>query len=300
MNLDGASLIYMTSFDSNNVRTLVHSSLGIQSPLKRETVKHNVINRDKIVIPPNWDSWGKIRILREGFEMETVSNTWSIEIQDPPESEWNPYAQTSSAPQRDVSSGVEDVNSKPEETTISILLSALPNPTARAKGFVSSTTASEVVTVKDTQTFLAEQAQILESLIQEDERDDKRQRKAQPPGRPGRGTHDRNEASRSKASESSAPVNINVGGIQVDAEEATRQNRQALSEMATKTPPRREGAPAGNRFGNGVSTPDGAKIPNDQLKDYFAGLMRKAKGASESPRGGSTSSASGGAGGEKS
>ncbi len=67
---DRVLLIYNTLFDLNNIRPLIQLSIGIQSLLKRETVKHNVIDRDKILISPNWGSWGKIRILREGFEME--------------------------------------------------------------------------------------------------------------------------------------------------------------------------------------------------------------------------------------
>ena len=81
---DGASLIYTTPFLANSLQGLIHSSLGIHSLLKRESLKHNVIDRDKILVPANWDSWGKIRIIREGFDMEGVSTAWSIEIQDPP------------------------------------------------------------------------------------------------------------------------------------------------------------------------------------------------------------------------
>jgi len=46
----GGSLIYTTNYEPNNVRTLIHSSLSIHSLLKRETAKHNVIDRDKILV----------------------------------------------------------------------------------------------------------------------------------------------------------------------------------------------------------------------------------------------------------
>lgn len=67
----------------NSLPTLVHSSLGIHSLLKKSNLKHNVTDRDKILIPPNWDSWGKIRVLREGFDVEGVSTGWSFDIQLP-------------------------------------------------------------------------------------------------------------------------------------------------------------------------------------------------------------------------
>lgn len=50
--------------------------------LKRSPLKHNVIDRDKIVVPPNWDSWGKIRVLGGTFEAETVSQGWAEDIDE--------------------------------------------------------------------------------------------------------------------------------------------------------------------------------------------------------------------------
>ena len=65
----------------NSLPALIHSSLGIQSLLKKQNLKHNVIDRDKILVPPNWDSWGKISVLREGFDVEGVSSGWSSDTQ---------------------------------------------------------------------------------------------------------------------------------------------------------------------------------------------------------------------------
>ena len=48
--------------------------------MKKPQLRHNVIDRDKVVVPPNWDSWGKIRVLRDGFDVEQVSEGWSIDI----------------------------------------------------------------------------------------------------------------------------------------------------------------------------------------------------------------------------
>src|SRR5277367_2169290 len=80
---DGASLIYTIPSVPSPLQTLIHSSLGIHSMLKKQPLKHNVIDRDKVVLPPNWDSWGKIRVLREGFDVEGVNQGWSIDIEEP-------------------------------------------------------------------------------------------------------------------------------------------------------------------------------------------------------------------------
>ncbi|KAI4136584.1 MAG: hypothetical protein L6R39_007718 [Caloplaca ligustica] len=80
----GSSLVFTSLSVPNSLPTLIHSSLGIHSLLKRQTLKHNVIDRDKVLVPPNWDSWGKIRVLREGFDVEGISSGWNVDIQLPP------------------------------------------------------------------------------------------------------------------------------------------------------------------------------------------------------------------------
>jgi dynein light intermediate chain 1, cytosolic len=274
------------------VRTLIHSSLGIQSPLKRETVKHNVIDRDKILIPPNWDSWGKIRILREDFEMEKVANAWSVEIQSPPEAEFD----TSTTTLKSAVDGEKEDGSN-RESAVSIFTSSLPNPIANSKPYVPSTAADDVVTVQDPQTFLAEQAQILESLRQEDERAERRARKGAPTSAAGGGSlspvdGDDAAAGRARIPEPpTGPYNINVGGMQVDAEEVTKRIREREADRDrdgdSNRTPRKEAGASGS--GSGMATPDGGKMQNEALASYFAGLLKKAKGSSESPRGGSGS-----------
>lgn len=300
---DGASLIYTTSFDSNNVRTLIHSSLSIQSLLKRETVKHNVIDRDKILIPPNWDSWGKIRILREGFDMETIANAWSVEVQSPPEAEFDasttkPVANANANPETH-----GETSSSGEESTISIFTSSLSNPMAKSKPYIPSSAASNNVTVPDSQTFLAEQSQILEALRQEDEHAERHARKTARPSDTDEILSSREKSSaaaRAQLDEIAArPYNINVGGIQVDAEEVTRRIREREADRerdgsSNRTPRKEVGVGVGvggamSGQGSGVATPDGGKVNNEALASYFAGLMKKAKGSSgsQSPRGGS-------------
>lgn len=80
---DGASLIYTSQNTMSQLPVLLHSTLGITSLLKRLPLKHNVIDRDKIVVAPNWDSWGKIRILGGIFDAELVSRGWEEDIKLP-------------------------------------------------------------------------------------------------------------------------------------------------------------------------------------------------------------------------
>src|SRR5215469_172922 len=83
----GASLIYTMPSAPGSLQTLIHTSVGIQSTLQKKQLKHNVTDRDHILVPPSWDSWGKIRILTEGFDVEGLSKTWSQDIQLPLEDE---------------------------------------------------------------------------------------------------------------------------------------------------------------------------------------------------------------------
>lgn len=35
-----------------------------------------------MLVPAGWDSWGKIRVLREGFDCEGVSEGWDMDIKE--------------------------------------------------------------------------------------------------------------------------------------------------------------------------------------------------------------------------
>lgn len=42
--------------------------------------KANVLDRDRILIPAGWDSWGKIVVLRDGFESKLWSEAWDRDL----------------------------------------------------------------------------------------------------------------------------------------------------------------------------------------------------------------------------
>ncbi|EIW76376.1 hypothetical protein CONPUDRAFT_168928 [Coniophora puteana RWD-64-598 SS2] len=45
--------------------------------------KPNTLDRDQIVVPAGWDSWGKIGVLREGFEARVWGDAWEADLEGP-------------------------------------------------------------------------------------------------------------------------------------------------------------------------------------------------------------------------
>jgi dynein light intermediate chain 1, cytosolic len=253
----GASLIYTTNFDTNNVRTLILSSLGIQSLLKKEIAKHNVIDRDKILVPPNWDSWGKIRIIGEGFNLEALGDAWSMEIQHPPEE----------------SIDFEATYEASDEATSAVALyeATLQNPDKDQSSYKPLIDTDAEVTVLDTQIFLAEQAAILEKYKAEDEKADRRTRKGAPaPTGSSQADADDLTVTNARMTEQIGPYQINVNGIDFDAEEATRRIR----DLSDKT--KGHGTPEKRRLDRSEGSEAGKS--SEVYSDFFERLKQKGKG----------------------
>ena len=93
--LDGASLFYISKYKPTtllNLRNYILHRLFASSEIRFPyNLKSQVIDRDSVMVPIGWDSWGKIKALRdefdvEGFEYEkkvvpytTVGNSLSIQ-----------------------------------------------------------------------------------------------------------------------------------------------------------------------------------------------------------------------------
>lgn len=209
---DGASLIYTTPFLANSLQSLIHSSLGIHSLLKRQSLKHNVIDRDKILVPANWDSWGKIRIIREGFDMEGVSTAWSIEIQDAPE----PVESAQDA-------GQQSENAEDGTSAVLVFEQTIQDPkrdTSNAHQATSNGNKIEVET-SDMQGFLAKQVELLEQLRAEDDKERSNQPTPQLEMSP--------MEDEGRVNEHIGPVQFNMGGIQVDAEDMLKKLKVSSS-----------------------------------------------------------------------
>lgn len=300
----GASLVYTATFDPNNVRTLIHSSLSIHSLLKREVAKHNIIDRDKILVPPNWDSWGKIRILKDGFDPEAVASAWSVEIQDPPEQTLDLSPTTKSEPEQNIH-GVSESDS---DSAVHIYESTLHSP-SEPRPLFQPRTRDETVIVSSIQEFLQSQQENLEKLKAEDEKGERKARKGAPApmgtgttggvvegGDESPGSSTPKGVSNAAMAEHIGPYQVNVNGIDLDAEEATRRLRERETERAATeknrstgtvatgtglgTPMRRQGSETG---GDGPQTPSSAaggaagKQSNEAMSQFFANLIKKDK-----------------------
>jgi dynein light intermediate chain 1 len=214
--------------------------LGIQSLLKKQPLKHNVIDRDKVLVPSNWDSWGKIRVLREGFDVEGVNKGWSIDIRSSV-----PAGPNGSLDSKGTGNGSNGSSNSSDgngalavfEDTIRDVRSG--NILSPARVLNRQTGHSVEVESLDTQNFLAGQVEILEQLNFDEERNQGSQEKR----RDTRGRNmgyrgDGDERARDggsmteeggRVNEHIGPVQFNIGGIQVDAEDMLKRLKVCLS-----------------------------------------------------------------------
>ncbi|KAH8701821.1 dynein family protein [Talaromyces proteolyticus] len=262
----GASLIYTTPFLANSLQSLIHSTLSIHSLLKRQSLKHNVIDRDKILVPANWDSWGKIRIIREGFDIEGVGDAWSIEVQ---ESSWLGNSPAGGEGTQPSALAAEDGTS-----AVVIYEQTIKDPKQHSatSGSNPHTDRNQIeIETQDMQSFLSQQNEVLEQLKVEDEKD----RAAMKIPKQLDMSPDLEESGR--VNEHIGPVQFNMGGIQVDADDMLRK----LKEREANRTPKKEAAP--------VTAAD-EKAHNQALANFFAGLVKKPGGSPRSsPAPGSSS-----------
>lgn len=199
--------------------TLVHSSLGIHSLLKKQPLKPNVIDRDKVAVPPNWDSWGKIRVLREGFDVEAVSEGWSIDL----ETKFPPPGRNQSTENGTANGDEYDMDGYEitPGSAVTTFEESIRNPSLDALQMAGRDTQSTKLEVEtmDTQAFLGSQTQRLETFKQkmeeEGQNDGKNLKK------PTKGVDE--DGRQVNVSDHIGPVQFNVGGIQVDADDMMKR-----------------------------------------------------------------------------
>ena len=49
--------------------------------------KPNTLDRDHVVVPTGWDSWGKITVLRDGFDARVWGEAWERDLEEGVESQ---------------------------------------------------------------------------------------------------------------------------------------------------------------------------------------------------------------------
>ncbi len=94
---DGATLFYTASTQPQTytlLRTyLLHRLFTVPPPLSptSDTLAHppsrfpfphraNVLDRDAVMVPAGWDSWGKIKVLRDSFDPGRVLKAWEASL----------------------------------------------------------------------------------------------------------------------------------------------------------------------------------------------------------------------------
>ncbi|KAI1747258.1 dynein light intermediate chain-domain-containing protein [Xylaria castorea] len=253
----GASLIYTAPTMMTPLQSLVHASLGIRSLLKRAPLKHNVIDRDKIVVPPNWDSWGKIRVLRDGFDVENVSEGWSIDINQPSPT-GKSYATNGVGEGETFGSHDE---SEPEGSAVAMYEEHVQDTsldTLQLAQGNKDTNKLEYPSV-DTQAFLSNQLSRLEQQKKDDEKTTKENSFAQ-------------VVTDDIISDHIGPVQFNMGGIQVDADDMVQRlkDRQAYGQspelLAHDDDTQAEPAP---------------QVDTVTLAKFFGNLMNRKPGSGE-------------------
>ncbi|RBR17091.1 uncharacterized protein FIESC28_06593 [Fusarium coffeatum] len=263
----GASLIYTSQNAPSQLPSLIHSTLGITSLLKRHPLKHNVIDRDKIVVPTNWDSWGKIRVLGGSFDAEQISNSWSDDINTPrKDMHFN---------DDDQACEVDDaeLERRQQKSAIARYEGWCRDPNSGGLAVVENAMHGEKwinVNSDETQDFLAKQLKILEAFKA------KHPEKA-PDNAIARSARHIEYGDEKSISEHIGPVQFNMGGIQVDADDMLQRlkDRNAFSSSPSNEEEEAETqTPAANMAKD---------FDNEQLQSFFTGLMNR-KGTADTSR----------------
>ncbi|KOS21054.1 hypothetical protein ESCO_004118 [Escovopsis weberi] len=246
---------------------LIHSTLGITSLLKRTPLKHNVIDRDKIVVPPNWDSWGKIRVLGGSFDAEKVSDFWSEDIK-------LPLGKTPPAmaePEAEEEFDFQRKDPEPMDSAIALYEDWCRDPNSGGLAVVESAMASAMgvaVDSEDTQEFLEKQLKLLEAF------------KAKGPEKAVENTLNATTKKPDVVEEKTVndhigPVQFNMGGIQVDADDMLQRLKDRNAHIVSDPPSPQEESSVGNMAKD---------FDNEQLQSFFSGLMNRTAPATDSAR----------------
>ena len=270
--IDGASLIYTSSNATSQLPSLIHSTLGITSLLKRSPLKHNVIDRDKIVVPPNWDSWGKIRVLGGTFEAEAVSQGWAEDIDE----RFGTEPCNLETLEQNKHAANETNEPLQTESAIARYEEWCQEPNSGGLAVVENAMNETEVTVQsdDTQDFLEAQLKILEAFKAKAGTDGKT---AMPE------TDALTKGMENDVSEHIGPVQFNVGGIHVDADDMLQRLKVSTEERITQ-----EGLLTLGQDRNAYASPEPQETETEpaepqvtqqydteQLQSFFSNLIRK-------------------------
>lgn len=185
-------------------------------------------------MPPNWDSWGKIRVLREGFDVEAVSEGWSIDL----ESKFPPPGRDATNTEDGGANGNTNGAEYDEDgyeitpgSAVTMFEGSIRNPSHDALQMAGRDTHSTKLEIEtqDTQAFLAAQVIKLETFKQKIEEEDKKNLDDRAKGKGAKAGKDvDDEGKRADVTDHIGPVQFNVGGIQVDADDMVKRLQVSL------------------------------------------------------------------------
>ena len=166
-------------------------------------------------MPPNWDSWGKIRVLRDGFDPETINNAWSLDIAENQQSLSNGNSEESN--------GEDHLESKNVAAgAVAAFEEAIRDPSLDALQAASSESSGLKLEVSslDTQTFLGTQVEVLDKIRQSSDTSGMDSSRVVGGRMPSQSAYEGGEVfDEGRVNEHIGPVQFNMGGIQVDADD---------------------------------------------------------------------------------
>jgi dynein light intermediate chain 1 len=168
------------------------------------------------LVPPNWDSWGKIRVLRDGFDVEAINKAWSVDIEESSSSLVTTTTTTTDAETTLSSKSPSGAVESYEEQIRDPRLDALQATSSEAHG------SKLEVSSLESQAFLTTQLEVLEKIRQGSEpsgMDSSRLAPGRSISQSGLENSDDMTADEGRVNEHIGPVQFNMGGIQVDADD---------------------------------------------------------------------------------
>ncbi|RUP47129.1 dynein light intermediate chain-domain-containing protein [Jimgerdemannia flammicorona] len=94
----GAALFYTSTRHPHTFHYLrqymLHRLLSTPTKIYHFPSRAQVVERDTVLVPAGWDSWGKIRVLREGFDCEGVNDGWELDLHSEDKNAVNGNAQS--------------------------------------------------------------------------------------------------------------------------------------------------------------------------------------------------------------
>ena len=194
-----------------------------------------------MLIPPNWDSWGKIRVLREGFDAEGISTGWSVDIQTAlMATEKNGHLDNGGEGEaRATSVAGEGLGDAEEGGALAVYEDTIRDPRGDAPPSSTSHKRDDKIDVGSTnsQDFLSGQLDAMEKLRAEEEQsrgDDETLKSPTARQNLDRGGNAFGEEGR-RVNEHIGPVQFNMGGIQVDADDMLKRLKVGLSNCAIES-----------------------------------------------------------------